>query len=188
MTAVTGRIVGDQQMRGRQCFHKFTFDFLGNRACHVFPFAWADTMCNRVKHDKFHGRVSGNGRLCNAPGCEDSGEFRAPGVRPSGFDGPGDYRWFCLDHIRAFNAGYDFFAGMSQDEIWPRNRRSPAGKTARARFAPMPGSTRPRAGPILPIRSKPLPAAPAPARPTTLRRRKPPGAESRPKTARPMKR
>lgn len=74
-------------------------------------------MCNRVKHDKFHGRVSGNGRLCNAPGCEDSGEFRAPGVRPSGFDGPGDYRWFCLDHIRAFNAGYDFFAGMSQEEI-----------------------------------------------------------------------
>jgi hypothetical protein len=45
------------------------------------------------------------------------GEFRAPGVRPSGFDGPGDYRWFCLDHVRAFNSGYDYFKGMSAEEI-----------------------------------------------------------------------
>ena len=52
------------------------------------------------------------------PGCEDAGEFRAPGIRRPGFDGPGDYRWFCLDHIRAFNSGYDFFAGMTQDEIF----------------------------------------------------------------------
>lgn len=74
-------------------------------------------MCNRVKQDKFHGRVHHAGRLCNAPGCEEAGEFRAPGVRPSGFDGPGDYRWFCLDHVRQFNSGYDFFAGMSADEI-----------------------------------------------------------------------
>src|SRR4029450_11852821 len=29
----------------------------------------------------------------------------------------GDYRWFCLDHVRAFNAGYDWFAGMSAEEI-----------------------------------------------------------------------
>jgi len=57
------------------------------------------------------------GRPCGAPGCDEAGEFRAPGVRSPGFDGPGDYRWFCLDHIRQFNAGYDFFAGMSADEI-----------------------------------------------------------------------
>lgn len=52
------------------------------------------------------------------PGCEEPGEFRAPGPRRSGFDGPGDYRWFCLDHVRAFNAGYDYFAGMSAEEIF----------------------------------------------------------------------
>ena len=53
------------------------------------------------------------------PGCEQPGEFRAPaaqGRRP-GFDGPGDWRYFCLDHIRAFNSGYNFFDGMSPDEI-----------------------------------------------------------------------
>ncbi|MEY4670927.1 MAG: hypothetical protein RLZZ415_806 [Pseudomonadota bacterium] len=52
-----------------------------------------------------------------APGCAEPGEFRAPGERRPGFDGPGDYRWFCLDHVRAFNAGYDWFAGMTPEEI-----------------------------------------------------------------------
>ncbi|MFM2372826.1 MAG: hypothetical protein RIS85_2548 [Pseudomonadota bacterium] len=70
-----------------------------------------------MRNDKFHGRVHSNGRICNAPGCDEAGEFRAPGVRKPGFDGPGDYRWFCLDHVRQFNAGYDFFAGMTPEEI-----------------------------------------------------------------------
>lgn len=70
-----------------------------------------------MRQDKFHGRVPDAGHLCNAPGCDAAGEFRAPGVRASGFDGPGDYRWFCLEHVRQFNAGYDFFAGMSAEEI-----------------------------------------------------------------------
>lgn len=61
--------------------------------------------------------MAGGGRLCAAPGCDEAGEFRAPGGQPSGFDGPGDYRWFCLDHVRQFNSGYDFFRGMSADEI-----------------------------------------------------------------------
>ncbi|MGH6786446.1 MAG: DnaJ domain-containing protein [Novosphingobium sp.] len=70
-----------------------------------------------MKHDRLHGRVSGLGRGCNAPGCAEAGEFRAPGERRPGFDGPGDYRWFCLDHVREFNARYDWFAGMSSEEI-----------------------------------------------------------------------
>jgi hypothetical protein len=61
--------------------------------------------------------MTGTDRLCAAPGCNEAGEFRAPGVRTSSFDGPGDYRWFCLDHVRQFNAGYDFFKGMTADEI-----------------------------------------------------------------------
>lgn len=59
------------------------------------------------------------GRPCDWPDCAEAGEFRAPpeGGRRAGFDGPGDWRWFCLDHVRAFNSGYNFFSGMSQDEI-----------------------------------------------------------------------
>lgn len=75
-------------------------------------------MCKRVRHDRFHGRHEAKGRACAAPGCEEPGEFRAPGAQAAGFDGPGDYRWFCLDHVRAFNQGYDFFEGMSPEEIF----------------------------------------------------------------------
>lgn len=70
-----------------------------------------------MKHDRFHGRVASSHRSCERPGCTEPGEFRAPGIRASGFDGPGDYRWFCLDHVREFNAGYDWFEGMSAEEI-----------------------------------------------------------------------
>jgi hypothetical protein len=70
-----------------------------------------------TKRDRFQGRVENSGRQCEADGCGEAGEFRAPGRRTSGFDGPGDSRWFCLDHVREFNSGYDWFAGMSADEI-----------------------------------------------------------------------
>lgn len=70
-----------------------------------------------MRHDKFKGRVEGGDRSCAAPGCAEPGEFRAPGERRSSSDGPGNYRWFCLDHIRAFNSSYDWFAGMTADEI-----------------------------------------------------------------------
>ena len=66
---------------------------------------------------RFHGRVESDGRTCAHPGCEAAGEFRAPGSRRPGFDGPGEWRWMCLDHVRAFNSGYNYFDGMTPDEI-----------------------------------------------------------------------
>lgn len=56
-------------------------------------------------------------RPCAIAGCPETGEFRAPGDRRPGFDGPGDWRWLCLEHVREFNARYNFFDGMSADEI-----------------------------------------------------------------------
>ncbi|MEI6642950.1 MAG: J domain-containing protein [Novosphingobium sp.] len=70
-----------------------------------------------MRHDRFHGRIPNSGRRCAVPGCAEAGEFRAPGTRAPGFDGPGDYRFMCLEHVRAFNAGYDFFKGMTPEEI-----------------------------------------------------------------------
>ena len=71
-----------------------------------------------MRHTRFHGRHEARGRNCDWLDCPEAGEFRAPGPRAPGFDGPGDYLWFCLDHIRGFNAGYDYFAGMSPEEIY----------------------------------------------------------------------
>lgn len=68
-----------------------------------------------------HGRYDSDGRVCEAPGCDEEGEFRAPGSRgpgfAPGFDGPGVWRYFCLEHVREFNDGYDFFENMSAEEI-----------------------------------------------------------------------
>lgn len=67
---------------------------------------------------RFHGRVE-TGQTCDEPGCDEPGEFRAPlydGVRRAG-DGPGRYRYLCLDHVREFNTRYNFFSGMTPDEI-----------------------------------------------------------------------
>ncbi|MEO9490298.1 MAG: J domain-containing protein, partial [Marinomonas sp.] len=70
-----------------------------------------------MAQSKFHGRFEETGQVCQAPYCEDAGEFRAPGNQRGGFDGPGTYRWFCLQHVREFNAGYDWFEGMSAEEV-----------------------------------------------------------------------
>lgn len=69
--------------------------------------------------DRFHGRVHGHQQACAAPGCPEPGEFRAPahGGRGAGSDGPGDWQWLCLEHVRAFNARYNYFQGMTRDEI-----------------------------------------------------------------------
>ena len=85
-------------------------------------------MSRTPPHDRpntrFHGRVAGTGRLCAEAGCDQPGEFRAPLIEgaPAGRDGPGDYRWLCLDHVRAFNTKYNFFNGMSPDEIHEAQR------------------------------------------------------------------
>jgi len=68
--------------------------------------------------NRFYGRVERE-EPCAEPGCDAHGEFRAPdpnGNAP-GPDGPGDWRFLCLDHVRAFNGGYNYFNGMSPDEI-----------------------------------------------------------------------
>jgi DnaJ domain len=73
----------------------------------------------RKPSNRFHGRVAGSGAACAHHGCREPGEFRAPEpYGPSnGFDGPRGYRWLCFDHVREFNASYNFFNGMSREEI-----------------------------------------------------------------------
>ena len=58
-------------------------------------------------------------RLCDHPGCEAGGEFRAPRSRIE-LD---SYYWFCIDHVRAYNAAWNYYAGMSEPEIEAEIRR-----------------------------------------------------------------
>jgi len=50
---------------------------------------------------------------CDWPGCACAGEYRAPKSR----ERLREFYHFCLEHVRAYNRAWDFFAGMSQAEI-----------------------------------------------------------------------
>ncbi|WP_265528523.1 J domain-containing protein [Sphingomicrobium marinum] len=63
----------------------------------------------------YDGRVEEPG-MCAVEGCHEPGEYRAP-VTPSGFDGPGAHVLMCLAHVREHNAEWDYFRGMSPEEI-----------------------------------------------------------------------
>ncbi len=77
------------------------------------------------------------GRHCDVPGCGAMGEYRAPRSRTA----LNDYWWFCLEHVRAYNASWDFYKGMSPAQIeaqlradtawqrptWPLGRLGAAG-------------------------------------------------------------
>jgi hypothetical protein len=85
-----------------------------------------------TKQSRRHGRVEGARAKCAVPDCTALGEFKAP-LQPADFDGPGSWRFLCLDHVREHNSRYNFFEGMSADEItraqhplagWDRPRRS----------------------------------------------------------------
>jgi DnaJ domain len=51
--------------------------------------------------------------LCQFPGCREPGEFRAPMGRLR----EGQYFCFCLDHVREYNASYNYFNGMSVEDL-----------------------------------------------------------------------
>lgn len=50
--------------------------------------------------------------LCDKEGCDKAGEFRAPKDRSLK-----EYYWFCLKHVQEYNAAWDYYAGMSIEEI-----------------------------------------------------------------------
>lgn len=69
------------------------------------------------------GAYPGN-QPCAHPGCPEPGAYRAPLNRPGRAGGePPEWQYLCLEHVRAFNAGWNWFDGMSEEEIW--NAQSP---------------------------------------------------------------
>ena len=68
------------------------------------------------KQGKLHGRVEGARAHCAVPGCRAPGEYKAP-LQAANFDGPGSWRFLCLDHVREHNTKYNYFEGMTPDEI-----------------------------------------------------------------------
>ena len=83
-------------------------------------------------------------RMCDHPDCLQQGEFRAPKSRSK----LNDFYWFCLDHVREYNKTWNYYAGMSPEEVeretrsdagwgrptWPLGKRGPGDKPREQRM------------------------------------------------------
>ena len=52
-------------------------------------------------------------KLCDHPGCTAVGKFKAP----MGRSNEGKFYHFCMVHVKAYNATYNYFNGMSDDAV-----------------------------------------------------------------------
>ena len=59
------------------------------------------------------GAAASSEQVCESPGCTQLGLHRAPKGRRQ----EGQYWRFCIDHVRAYNASYNYFAGMNDDAV-----------------------------------------------------------------------
>lgn len=79
----------------------------------------------RVSRRKAAARGSGGGRStiggeqatiareCDHPACSEGADYRAPKGRGK----EGQFWHFCLDHVREYNKSYNYFEGMTDDDV-----------------------------------------------------------------------
>ena len=66
-----------------------------------------DIQKNNLSWEKTHYKK------CDSPKCNEKGEYRAPKSRVL----LNKYFYFCLDHIKEYNKSWDFYKGMSVEQI-----------------------------------------------------------------------
>lgn len=97
-------------------------------------------------------------RVCEWPDCHMKADHKAPRSREM----LREYRWFCLEHIRQYNSRWNYFEGMTDEEVeadlrrdtvwqrpsWPLGDRDDAGVNGGPHAAPNFGPNNgPRNGP-----------------------------------------
>ncbi|WP_336287533.1 MULTISPECIES: J domain-containing protein [unclassified Bartonella] len=82
---------------------------------------------------------------CQWEGCEKTGTHRAP----AGRNHEGQYLYFCLNHVRAYNKNFNYFSNLSDKDIakfqkdaltghrptWPTNLNNSASKKTSANYS-----------------------------------------------------
>ncbi|PZP85216.1 MAG: molecular chaperone DnaJ [Azospirillum brasilense] len=77
----------------------------------------------RMSRRKKSESIESSGHGCAWADCREPGNFKAPRSRRS----VGDYQWFCEAHIVQFNKNWNYFEGMSQDEIYAYQKDATTG-------------------------------------------------------------
>jgi hypothetical protein len=66
----------------------------------------------RIRSEEAEARARAE-KQCQHPGCALPGDYKAP----MGRNREGQYIFMCLGHVQAYNKGYNYFQGMSDDAI-----------------------------------------------------------------------
>gem|GEM_PF-98617 len=66
-----------------------------------------------TRHRAFDPDPDAPERYCDMPNCTEHAGYRAPKDRTQ----LRQYFWFCLDHVRQYNARWDFYKGMTPGQI-----------------------------------------------------------------------
>lgn len=67
----------------------------------------------RIGSSEAEAVVDNDAPRCDHPGCARVGEFRAP----KGRGREGQFFRFCMDHVKEYNASYNYFAGMDDSAL-----------------------------------------------------------------------
>ncbi|MCP4395072.1 MAG: DnaJ domain-containing protein [Alphaproteobacteria bacterium] len=76
-------------------------------------------MKRKIRRRKyFNPQKDENVRICDHPGCEEKGEYRAPKNKTLN-----EYHWFCLKHVKEYNKNWNYYSNMSDEEVAEQTRR-----------------------------------------------------------------
>ena len=67
----------------------------------------------RIKPDIERRAEAARAPECHWPGCEEIGSHKAP----KGRGREGEYFLYCLEHVREYNKNYNYFSGMSDEDV-----------------------------------------------------------------------
>ena len=67
----------------------------------------------RSKNRSSSGAFENSSHVCEAPGCELTGKYRAP-KSPKNVE---EFHWFCLRHVKDYNHKWNFFEDHSAEEL-----------------------------------------------------------------------
>lgn len=67
----------------------------------------------RFTHNVDFNKSKEKTRKCNVRGCNEPGEHRAPKSR----DKLNEYYWFCQDHARQYNKSWNYYEGMTDQDV-----------------------------------------------------------------------
>ncbi|MBA5727167.1 J domain-containing protein [Bombella mellum] len=65
------------------------------------------------RHKAFAPDPDAPAQCCDHPDCDQPAGYRAP----RGRDNLRSYYWFCLEHVRQYNASWDYYRGMTPGQI-----------------------------------------------------------------------